>query len=189
MTTSWPLMTVLVTQIRMALMVAQSSAARTSMDCGLDPCMAVWLFMTTVDCVDDQGLVSHLRPCCCPALYCRCCKGHTNPVVCDVTGYWWHPSWNGSVFGSVVLLQLQSVLMSMATVTTGVHRSCSCWNLWTVLSHRVLTGPGITGPAPHLTLQQESRLPFSRENWLQVLGRDDLTPCYRHGRSCPMTGV
>lgn len=65
------------------------------MDCGLDPCVAVWLFMTTVDCVDDQGLVSHLRPCCCPVLYCRCFKGHTNLVVCDVTGYWWHPCWNG----------------------------------------------------------------------------------------------
>lgn len=152
-TASLPSVIVLVTQIVMALMVAQPSAMRMIIGRGLDPwhlCGFSW----PPRIVDDQDLVSHLRPYCRPALYCHCYKGHTN-----LGGPWCH--WSlvtfrlelllKTVFGSVVLLQQVSVLMLMTRVTTGFYRSCSCWNLWTVLSQLDLLASGIADPAPHLT--------------------------------------
>lgn len=83
--------------------------------------------------------------------------------------------------GFVMLLQLESVVMPMVCVNTGV--------IGTMLAELTLpfTGPGMTGPAPHWILQQASwpYLPTPQGRAQPTLGKDGPTP---HHRSAPYPG-
>lgn len=67
-----------------------------------------------------------------------CCSwGHTNQggLWCHlVCGDFWDELSPRALSGSMVLLQIGPVLMSMARVTTESHRNYACWNLRAVLS-------------------------------------------------------
>lgn len=57
---------------------------------------------------------------------------------------------------SMVLLQLRSVLRSVACITTRVHMNHVCWNPKAMLSCPPFTGPGRPGPVPHWPPQRVS---------------------------------